>query len=183
MIEALAKRLNLAIGRGRIKAVDDSGPVQMLQVDLGPTGPDGGSMQTVDQVPMVLHFGFESSPPADTDIVTLHIGGRRTSAIGIGHNSQQYRGRNLPQGDVRMRDIRGAYIWLTAAGPVIDAGGQDVTIQNAANVTVTATTKVTVNAPAVELGGSGGQPVARVGDTVNLTTGVIETGSDVVSST
>lgn len=70
----------------------------------------------------------------------------------------------------------------------IDADG--ITLTTGQNVTINATSgNVTVNASEVDLisdvvnlGATGGAAVARVGDMVNLSTGVIETGSDKVSA-
>ena len=58
----------------------------------------------------------------------------------------------------------------------ITTGGADVNV-NAGSGTAT------VTAATVNLGDAGGHAVARVGDTVNLTTGLIETGSSVTFST
>ena len=58
--------------------------------------------------------------------------------------------------------------------------------ENSVNITtetanITAT-QVDINASAVNIGGDGGQGVARIGDSVDLTTGLITTGSTVVKA-
>lgn len=58
--------------------------------------------------------------------------------------------------------------------------------ENSVNITtetanITAT-QVNINADAVNIGGDGGQGVARIGDSVDLTTGLITTGSTVVKA-
>ncbi len=178
----LARRIMMTVRRGRVKVVDDTGVIQIHQVDLGPQGPNG-SLGIRDNTPVANLFGFTSVPPTDADAIMLSVGGDTSIGVVIGHNHQQYRLKNLGAGDAALYDQRGAYAWFKSTGLVIDAAGLDVTIQNAANVTVTASTKVVVNAPTVELGGAGGPAVARVGDTVNLSTGLIETGSSKVSAT
>jgi hypothetical protein len=71
----------------------------------------------------------------------------------------------------------------------VGAGGITLTDQWANSVTMAEgvmtlkhTTQIVVQAPAVALGATGGPAVARVGDTVNLTTGVIQTGSAKVTA-
>jgi phage baseplate assembly protein V len=198
-----ARRIMMTVLRGKITLVDDTGVIQVHQVDLGPMGPDG-SLGIRDKTKALFHFGFTSNPPAKTDAVLLFVGGDRTNGLVIGHNHQDYRLKNLQSGDSALYDQRGAYAWFKATGLVIDAAGLDVTVQNAKNVTVTASEKVTVNcdtaevnadtkatvtAPTillssddVELGDSGGPAVARVGDSVDLTTGIITSGSAKVTA-
>ena len=58
--------------------------------------------------------------------------------------------------------------------------------ENSVNITtetanITAT-QIDINASAVNIGGDGGQGVARIGDSVDLTTGLITTGSTVVKA-
>lgn len=73
------------------------------------------------------------------------------------------------------------YIQFTdSAINVVDPTAINVT---APTVTVNASTKAVVNSPEVDLGGTGGAAVARVGDTVNLSTGLITSGSSKVKAT
>lgn len=72
---------------------------------------------------------------------------------------------------------------------VLEFGGVRITIGEAGAVTIDAATSVLVNAPKIELGGEGGQKVARIGDRVHVASGssagmwpIVE-GSDVVSAT
>ncbi|WEK04561.1 MAG: baseplate assembly protein [Candidatus Devosia phytovorans] len=54
---------------------------------------------------------------------------------------------------------------------VLKFGSVKITIGNDGAVTIDAAQAVTVNAPLVDLGGTGGKPVARVGDMVRVTGG------------
>jgi phage baseplate assembly protein V len=146
-IRRLYQRTMAMVGRGRITTVDDSGPVQLVQVDLGPKG-ENGSLQVRDKTPVLALFGLASNPPAKTDAILLSLGGDLNKSVIIGHGHQTYRLKNLGAGDVALYDVRGAYAWFKPGGLVIDAAGGNVTIQNAAAVTVTASGDCTVNAAA-----------------------------------
>ena len=187
-LRRLHERLMYVIGRGRIRILDDSGAFQSAQLDFGPTGGQGPGPALKSVTPMVGLFGLASSPPLGSDVIAVFVGGNRSTGVGIGHNHQTYRLRGLSEGDAALYDMRGAYLWMTAAGPVLDAAGQNVTIQNAANINITGSGTVTVTAPHVivdsndvELGGTGGHAVARVGDAV--AGGVITGGSSKVKAT
>jgi len=181
-IEAAHRRIANMLGRGRITLTDDAGVIMSAQVDLGPQGASG-PLYLADLVPVMGLFGHASVPPAGADCALIFLGGDRNRAAIIGHNHQASRLRGLGPGDSALYDVRGAYVKLTAGGLVTDAAGLRVAIQNASSVTITSTGPVTVNAPTVNLGGTGGAAVARVGDTVNTSTGKIISGSAKVNAT
>lgn len=83
-------------------------------------------------------------------------------------------------GDINFTASAGGNMNITATGDVVvtATGSASVTAATAANVTAGTTANIT--APAVNLGGAGGARVARVGDTVNLSTGIITGGSLIV---
>ena len=185
--DRLYRRIVGLVGRGRLKTIDDSGSVQLGQVDLGPKGTDGSPLQLRDKTSILGLFGLASRPPTDSDCVVLFVGGSRERAVVLGHGHQASRFKNLGVGDSALYDVRGAYVWLKPTGLVIDAAGLNVTIQNANNINITAVGTVTVTAPHVtvssndvNLGGTGGAAVARVGDTVSG--GVITGGSSHVKA-
>lgn len=144
-------RLVQMIQLGRIKTVDASGNVATLQVDLGPQDANG-SLSLVDKIPFLQQFGFASVPPADSEVLVACLNGERSAPVALGTNNRQHRPpEGMQVGDSALYDSRGAYAWFGENGLVIDAAGLDVTVQNAANVTVTATTLVTLDAPNVKV--------------------------------
>lgn len=138
-VSALWRRLLLVIGRGRLTALDDSGAVQKVQVKLG-------ADEIIDGVPRLAEYGFQSMPPAGSDAVLLFIAGERTNGVVVACGSQTYRMRGLADGEVAISDDKGQSVYLSAAGIRIDGGGLPIAISNA--------TKVTVDAPAVEMTGN-----------------------------
>jgi phage baseplate assembly protein V len=189
VLARLYRRLMMTVGRGRVTTVDDSGSVQLHQVDLGLMSSNGAPMLVRDKTPALGLFGHASSPPLGADVVVLALGGDQNKLVVIGHGHQASRLKNLETGDAALYDVRGAYFWMTASGPVIDAAGGAVTVRNASSVTVTASGAITFNPGApgvvingnlavsgdVSLGGTAGQAVARVGDAV--AGGVITSGA------
>lgn len=91
-------------------------------------------------------------------------------------------------GDVLVKSD--AKVTVQGGGDVLVDSAAKVTVQGGGNVLISSDSKVTVQAPIavidsadVRLGGSaGGLKVARVGDSVDLSTGLILTGSDKVKA-
>lgn len=148
----LAQRLYHLLAHGRVTLTDDAGPVQLAQADFGPKGPNG-SLRIFDKLPSIGRFGFTSRPPRTSEVLALFFEGDPSKGVVIGHNHQPSRLKNLGEGDAALYDVRGAYLWLTPTGLVIDAAGSHVRIQNADTVTVVATSKVRVEAPKIECTG------------------------------
>lgn len=146
----LGKRIAHMLGIGRIRTVDDSGALQLVQVDHGALA-DGDRI--TDKVPRLVQFGMVSHPPAGSEVIILRVAGNRSTGVALATNHQPSRLRNLNAGDSALHDVRGAYLWLTEDGPVIDAAGLDIVIRNAATVTIVASDKVRIEAPRLEVTG------------------------------
>lgn len=146
------------VGRGRFQMVDDTGPAQLAQVDVGPTG-----YGVRDNTPSLGVYGVSSRPPAGSDCIVLFMGGERTDAVIIASGSQVYRLKNLGDGEVALYDSRGQYVWLKSTG-----------------IEVSSPTKVTVLAPAIDLGAGADKAVALDGDPV--VGGVVKASSTVVKA-
>jgi phage baseplate assembly protein V len=127
------RRISMTVRRGKVNLVDDSGPVQTLQGDFGPIGPDGKSLGIRDKTRMVYVFGFSSSPPVDADVVLLAVGGDFANAVGIGTNHQPSRPTGLKPGESLQYDLWGNRIHLTQDGIIItdSTGNCTVTIDAA----------------------------------------------------
>lgn len=139
---------------GRVQRAAMASAIFRLQVQFAPVGA-AGALQVADPVRYIQHFGFASLPPQNADVAVFHLKGDRSNAIALGSNHQQHRPpTGMQTGDSALYDVRDAYAWFGAEGLVIDAAGGNVTIQNAAQVTVTATTKVTLSAASIEVVGS-----------------------------
>jgi phage baseplate assembly protein V len=118
-----------SLGRGRLTRVDDSGPAQLVQMQLSQN-------ETRDTTPRLAEYGFQSSPPAGSDAVAVFLAGNRTNGVVIACGNQQYRMRNLASGEVAISDNRGQSVYLTASGIVINGGGLPMKLTNTPQVTV-----------------------------------------------
>jgi len=163
MMKPIADRVRLMVGRAIVSAVNDAGTLQMLQVELL-------ADEVQDQVERFQDYGFASAPFAEAEALLVFPGGLRSHGIAIAVADRRYRLRNLVEGEVALFDDQGQVVHLKRDG---------ILIESSLRVLIEAP-EVDVTADVVNLGGVSGAAVARVGDTVNLGTGVIETGSAVV---
>lgn len=122
-IARLWRRVLLTIGRGRISSVLDSGQVQRVQVKAG-------ADETIDGVPRLAEYGFQSNPPVDSDGILLFLAGDRSNGVVIACGSQKYRMRGLQTGEVAISDDKGQSVYLSAAGIVVNGGGLPINITN-----------------------------------------------------
>jgi phage baseplate assembly protein V len=118
---SLARRVLNAVGCGRVKTGNDSGNVQMLQVQLS-------TNEIKDNTPRLAEFGFTSMPPAGSDAIILFIGSDRSQGAVIATGHQASRPKGLQPGEAMLYNQFGMSIYLTQAGIVIDGGGHPVTV-------------------------------------------------------
>lgn len=146
MTDALARLTRwvlMLVGRGRLKVIDDTGVVQLVQVKLG-------ADEILDGVPRVAEYGFVSNPPVGADAVAIFISGDRSQGVVIATNHQASRLKGLAPGEVAIHDNLGQIIRLTPTGIVITAP-LGVTING--NVAVTGAITATANITAGQGGG------------------------------
>lgn len=170
--------LKMLLGRGRVKLVTDTGPVQMLQVRV--------SAKELMDLPRLSEFGFASRPPVDSDVGIIFLNAERTWGIVVATGNQKARFKLAKDGEMAIHDAFGAngapgkWIWAkaNAAGWEIEANHEPIVINNAKGLTVNSPDgKVIFNmggndvqiegAGKVYLGGKvGGKKVALDGDPV-----------------
>ncbi|MDE3022267.1 MAG: phage baseplate assembly protein [Pseudomonadota bacterium] len=145
-IERIWHSLWLMIGRGRVQTVNDAQAVQLVQVTLS-------DIETHDGTPRLAEFGLASNPPANSDVLVLFAGGDRSHGVIVATGHQATRFKNLNPGESALYDAFGKSIYLTETGIVINANGQDVTVNNAVTVTINASTSVVLNTPLLKVSG------------------------------
>jgi phage gp45-like len=105
-------KLNGLLGRGRIKLIDDSGPVQKAQVDVGPQG-----YGVRDNTPVLGMYGLASRPPKDSDAIVLFLGGDRTDGVVIATGRQVGRLLSLIEGEAALvNQVRNTFAKLADDG-------------------------------------------------------------------
>ncbi len=135
-IERLYRRALLMVGRGRIGAVDDSGPVQKMQVQLGADEIRDNTIREAD-------YGFASKPLPGAACIMVFIGGDRANGCVIATSDERYRPRDLKDGEVMVHDDLGQKIYLTRTGIVVNGGGLPITITNTPKVRIESRLEVT----------------------------------------
>lgn len=134
----IANRIASMLGVGRVTAMQDGGGTQSVQYQ---------TPLEVASAHRLAEFGFSSGLPVGTDVVLAFLGGDRSNPVVIATNHQGYRHSDLSPGETVMYNQWGLYIQLTENGISIEAKGQDVTINNAKNLTATATEQVKLITP------------------------------------
>lgn len=141
-LEKLWRRLQMAVGRGRVKTGSDAGPVQLLQVQF--SGQD-----VRDNTPRVAEYGFTSMPRAECQAVLVFVAGDRSNGVILGTNDEAARLKNLLPGEVAIYDDLGQSVYLTRTGIVVNGGGLPIQINNTPSLNVTASVSVTLTTPLV----------------------------------
>ncbi|WP_224375863.1 phage baseplate assembly protein domain-containing protein [Klebsiella grimontii] len=126
------------LGVGRVTAMKDDGGTQSVQYQ---------TPLEVANAHRLAEFGFSSGLPVGTDVMLVFLGANRSNPVVIASNHQGYRHSDLNPGETVMYNQWGLYIQLTEAGINIDAKGQDVTVNNAKNLTATATEQAKLITP------------------------------------
>lgn len=146
-MQRLYQRVLHVIARGRITTGDDSGSVQVQQVQLG-------QKEVKDAIPRLAEFGLTSMPPVGSDVVVLFIGGDRSNGAIVATGHQASRPTGLKPGETMLYSQDGKYVYMTAdGGIVVEAKGQDVSIIDAGTVTINAATKIRAVTPRFECTG------------------------------
>lgn len=139
-LQALARRIRMAVARGVVRLVNDALLVQGLQV----TVLDG---ETVN-VQRFQEYGFTSVPLAGAEAVLAAIAGARSHLVAIAVDDGRYRLKDLQGGEVALYTDQGDSIVLKRGRIIAVTAGAELDV-SAPLVTVTATTKVTLDTPEV----------------------------------
>ncbi|WP_400258123.1 phage baseplate assembly protein domain-containing protein [Serratia nevei] len=145
MLRQLGRRVAMMIGLGKITGYGDAGGIQKLQYQT--------PLEVRGDTPRMAEFGFSSGLPVGTDVVLAYLGGDRSSAVIVASNNQQYRQSGLKSGETLIYNQWGMFVKLTENGIEIEAKGKPVTVTNATTVTVTATEKIRLETPRLEVTG------------------------------
>lgn len=155
VLKPLANRIANLVSRAIVRRVDDSTKWQTVQVDVL-------NEETRDGVERPQNYGFTSVPLAGAEAVVLFVGGSRAHGLAVAVDDRRHRLKGLQPGEVA----------------VYTDQGDSVVIRRGGTIEVTAATKVTLNAPVVELAGAM-NPVAK-GDTLN--TAIAQLGTAIANA-
>lgn len=131
LLAPLRTRIANMVARSVVQLADDSKKLQSVQLGVL-------AGETREGVERFQNYGFSSVPLDGAEAVVLFVGGSRDHGLAIAVDDRRYRIRNLESGEVAVYTDQGDSIVLKRDG----------------NIEVTASTKVVVNSPLVELAGN-----------------------------
>jgi phage baseplate assembly protein V len=128
MIAKALRQASNMLRRGEISLTSAAGFVQVQ-------GYDGESF---DDVPLWQQYGFTSRPPADSEVLTIHLGGASQEATVIASNNDDHRpsdladeevityGKSITAGQAQVRHKPdGSLALACATGKFVEVGGAD----------------------------------------------------------
>lgn len=129
LIERLYTRIMSNVAQCIITIVNDAGGIQTAQLNLG-------AQRIKDATPRMQEYGFTSNPPPGSFAIAEFVGGDISNGVIIATDNFQFRPTGLAPGEAKMYDNLGKFIYLSAGGIVIEAGGMPVQLLNAGTVTM-----------------------------------------------
>lgn len=110
MIERSAARQRPAF-RARLGKLDASAGVQLVTVD-------GLAGESQDDLELMQHFGFTSTPPDGTQAIVVPLGGRTSASVIVATEHSAYRLKLNDRGEVALYTEDGSWVYLKLGGQV-----------------------------------------------------------------
>lgn len=175
----LFRRLRLLMTFARQLRVDDSGDLQIMQIE-------GLLGELRDDVPRIGEWGIASTPPADSQLVVIALGADRGQLVVIGVEDRKTRRKNIPAGAVELYSAHAtARIRIDAAGVISIDGTQlngttgPVVLNVTGAVTVNASGAASVTAASASVTASGAATVTA-GGAATITGGTVAISANTV---
>jgi len=147
ILAPLYRSIGNRIQRAVVLLANDSLKMQRLQVAIL-------ADESKDSVEHFQPFGFTAHPVPGAEAIVLRLGIGADHAVIIAVDDRRYRKTDLGEGESAQYDAFGKFIHLTKdGGIIIDAAGADVTVNNAATITMNASVEVVINAPTLTVNG------------------------------
>lgn len=91
--------------RGKSTALNVSARVQRLQLR-------GLSREQLEEIELFQHFGFSSSPPDDSEIIVIPLGGKTSHCVAIASENGAVRFKLEKKGESALYNKEGDYVWI-----------------------------------------------------------------------
>jgi len=114
-IAPLKRRVLLMIGKALINTINDSGGIQIVQINLG-------NDELIDGVERVQNYGFTSHPEAGAEAIVAMIGGNRDHPVVIAADDSRYR-PELAEGETAVYNKHGRIVKLEQDFVLIGSSG------------------------------------------------------------
>lgn len=107
----ISTRIKLMIARAIIKAVDDTGEIQLAKTAVyGDELPDG--------VEHIQHYGFTSVPPVGSEAIVAYVGSNKDNGVMICSDSGEHRHSGLADGESSHYSMHGQRIHMKNDGDI-----------------------------------------------------------------
>ncbi len=162
LLDPIRLKIRLIVSRAVVRAVDDAGGLQIIQV----TGLPG---EVLDGVEHFQNYGFTSVPLPGAEMILGFVGGYRSHGVGLVVDDRRHRKKGMQPGETAQFSDEGDSIHLKRGKIIAVTSGGEVTV-DAPKVALTGTTEVTIDGAKITLTGTGevkldGATVAIVGTT------------------
>lgn len=176
LLRPLYGRVSNMLARGKLAAVQATGKMQALQLQLL-----GGEVK--DRLEHFEPYGFTSHPnPGSAEAAVAFLDGDRSHGIVLVVADRKYRLTGLEQGEVAFHDDQGQSVHLTRTGIVVKGGGLPMVFEDTTQITLRADNKVRIEANLEVVGGTFTHNGANVGSSHKhggVTVGGAQTGGPV----
>lgn len=139
-LRTLARRVRMLLARSVVTLVNDALKVQGLQITV--------LQGEVAQVQRFQEYGFTSVPLPGAEAIVAALAGVRSHLVAIAVDDGRYRLKGLQGGEVALYTDEGDVIHFKRGKSIEITSGGSVKV-TAPEVTVTASTKVTLDSPEV----------------------------------
>lgn len=120
-IEPVQNRIMMAIARGVIESVNDSGGIQTIKSSFL-------AGENRDGVERFQNFGFTSNPPANSECVAVFVGGNREHGLIVALDDRASRLKGLAPGESAQYNASGDKWHLKANGNLEGALGGNLEV-------------------------------------------------------
>lgn len=145
VLEPLRRRLRVMITRSIVKLVDSSTLMQELQLEAL-------ADELLDGIEHFEQYGYTCNPQPGAEALLANIGGSRSKAVAICVADRRFRLKNMASGEVALYTDEGDVIHFKRGNHIYIDSAAKVTVK-APNVDITASTKVTMTTPLLEVTG------------------------------
>jgi len=136
-VKPLRDRVMLMVARGVVRAVNDAGGLQLLQLDLL-------ADELRDKVERIQNYGLTSHPHPGAVAAVVFVGGNRDHGLAIAVDDRRYRLVGLAEGEVALYDDLGQVVHLKRKG---------ISVHTSLNVLVSAGQVLRLEGDGVEIHG------------------------------
>jgi phage baseplate assembly protein V len=169
MIEPLAGRIRMMIGRAVLSAIDDDASLQSLQIELL-------DEETQDGVEHFQPYGYAAHPHAGAEAVAAAVGGLRGHAVVLAVADRRYRMKGLKAGEVALYDDLGQSVLLGRDGIVVTSPlgvsfvtDGDFSVEAQGAISIKGQGEALIDGASILLGEGASLDAARKTDSVNTT--------------